>query len=87
MGLDSAAPQVLTRREYSDDSAWDNNVLEHIEMLSAKIQVTTPGYHTLKLFKVDSSIAIDRIVIDTGGLLPSYLGPPESYRHVAALSC
>lgn len=55
-------------------------MLAHIEMLSAKIQVMTPGYHTLKIFKVDPSIAIDRIVIDTGGLLPSYLGPPESYR-------
>jgi hypothetical protein len=81
LGLDTATPQVLTGANSTDASAWGANVLAHIEKLSAKIQVTTPGYHTLKIFKVDPSIAIDRIVIDTGGLLPSYLGPPESYRH------
>ena len=81
LGLDTATPQVLTGANSTDDSAWGANVLAQIEMLSTKIQVTTPGYHTLKIFKVDPSIAIDRIVIDTGGLLPSYLGPPESYRH------
>ena len=81
IGLDSAAPQTLTGVHSTDESRWGNNVLEHIEKLSGTIQVTTPGYHTLKLWKVDPSIAVDRIVIDTGGLRPSYLGPPESYRH------
>ena len=81
IGVDSAAPQTLTGVHSSDESKWDNNALEHIEKLSGTIQVSTPGYHTLKLFKVDSSIAVDRIVIDTGGLRPSYMGPPESYRH------
>ena len=59
------------RRDSTDDSAWQTTVLEHM---------SAPGYHTLKIWKVDPSIAIDRIVIDTGGLRPSYLGPPESYR-------
>jgi hypothetical protein len=79
IGLDSAAPQILTGANSVDDAAWATNVVEHIEKLSASIQVTAPGYHTLKVWKVDPSIAIDRIVIDTGGLRPSYLGPPESY--------
>jgi hypothetical protein len=79
IGLDNATPQTLTGVRSAEESKWQTNVLEHIEKLSGKIEVTTPGYHTLKLFKVDPSIAVDRIVIDTGGLRPSYLGPPESY--------
>jgi hypothetical protein len=81
LGLDSAAAQTLRGADSTDDAAWSKNVVEHIEKLSGTIQVTTPGYHTLHVWKVDPSIALDRIVIDTGKLKPSYLGPPESYRH------
>lgn len=81
LGLDSGAAQTLKGAHSTDDAAWSNNVIEHIEKLSGTIQVTTPGYHTLHVWKVDPSIALDRIVIDTGKLKPSYLGPPESYHH------
>jgi hypothetical protein len=81
LGLDSAAAQTLRGADSTDDAGWSKNVVEHIEKLSGTIQVTTPGYHTLHIWKVDPSIALDRIVIDTGKLKPSYLGPPESYRH------
>lgn len=81
LALDAAAPQTLRGADATDDSAWSTNVIEHIEKLSGSIHVTAPGSHTLRIWKVDPSIAIDRIVIDTGGLRPSYLGPPESYRH------
>jgi hypothetical protein len=80
VGVDSASAQTLTGAHAVEDAKWQTNVLEHIEKLSGTIQVAAPGYHTLKLWKVDPSIAVDRIVIDTGGLRPSYLGPPESYR-------
>jgi len=81
ISVDSATPQTLSGVRSTSESKWGNNVLEQIEKLSGTIQVTTPGYHTLKLLKVDPSIAVDRIVIDTGGLSPSYMGPPESYHH------
>jgi hypothetical protein len=80
VGLDDGAAQTLSGTKSTDDGTWGNNVIEHIEKLSAKVQVTTPGYHTLRMWKVDPSMVVDRIVIDTGGLRPSYLGPPESYR-------
>src|SRR6185503_11231123 len=70
------------------------------EKLSGTIQVTTPGCHTLHVWKVDPSIALDRIVIDTGAQAlfrraapagpecpappPQALGPPVSTSALAA---
>ncbi|MER5756041.1 glycosyl hydrolase 115 family protein [Streptomyces sp. NPDC002088] len=59
--------------------AWARNVEEGIEKLTATVTVADPGEHVLRLFMVDPAIAVDQIVIDTGGLPASYLAPPESY--------
>jgi hypothetical protein len=34
----------------------------------------------LKLWHVTPGVVVERIIIDAGGLRPSYLGPPESPR-------
>jgi hypothetical protein len=44
----------------------------------AKADLGKAGPHILKIRMVDPGLAIDKIMIDTGGLTDSYLGPPES---------
>ncbi|MFJ7176319.1 hypothetical protein ACIQXA_07920 [Streptomyces massasporeus] len=53
---------------------------EGIEKLTARVTVSAPGEHVLRVFMVDPGIAVDQIVIDTGGVADGYLAPPESYR-------
>jgi hypothetical protein len=38
------------------------------------------GRHTIRVRFLDSGLVLQKLMLDTGGLLPSYLGPPESPR-------
>lgn len=55
---------------------------EHIIRSVTRHSITRPGIHTLRYRVLDPGIVLQKIVIDTGGLKPSYLGPPESNRKI-----
>jgi hypothetical protein len=51
---------------------------EQIIKSSVKLSVLKSGRHTLRFRVLEPGIVLQKILIDTGGLQPSYLGPPES---------
>jgi hypothetical protein len=54
-------------------------VEDNARLISTKYKIGFKGKHTLKYWFVDPGIVLQKIVIDAGGVRPSYLGPPESY--------
>ncbi|PSL51832.1 glycosyl hydrolase family 115 (putative glucuronidase) [Saccharothrix carnea] len=86
VSLDDQAPQTVntTTATGSDDTAmnkgWEMNTLEAVNRTSTTFTVSSPGVHTLKFWAVDPTAVLQKLVIDTGGLEYSYLGPPESHR-------
>lgn len=51
-----------------------------VRVLTSKHVIGQPGYHVLKLWVIDPGLVFQKLVVNTGGVCPSYLGPPESFR-------
>jgi hypothetical protein len=65
--------------------SWEQAVANNARWVRMHLAFDKPGYHRLKLWMIDPGVLVQRIIIDTGGLEPSYLGPPESF-HVPSAS-
>lgn len=80
VALNDAAPQLLDLMTNYDDKIWQQSVLDNIRILQMPLQVKTPGLQQLRLYLVDPAVVLQKILIDTGGLAPGYLGPAQSGR-------
>ena len=79
VSIDDQAPQVLSfDLDPEARGAWDKAVSDNIVVLKASFGGLKAGPHTIKVFRIDGNVVLEKLVLDTGGLKPSYLGPPES---------
>jgi len=77
ISFDGSAPQIVNfNGHYKGElGRWQS---EHIIKSITKHQILQPGKHTLRFKVLEPGIVLQKILIDTGGLKPSYLGAPES---------
>ncbi|MEO6393040.1 MAG: glycosyl hydrolase 115 family protein [Pyrinomonadaceae bacterium] len=80
IAFDDEPPQTINFHAGYNQLEWERSVSDGVRVINSKHQITGPGYHTLKFWAVDPGLVIEKFVVNTGGLRPSYLGPPESYR-------
>ena len=82
VSFDEQEPQYVTNvpDDYKINSPeWSKAVVDQSRQSKIKINVPQAGFHTLKVWMIDPGVVIEKIMINTGGLKPSYLGPKESY--------
>jgi hypothetical protein len=84
VSIDDQPPQTvaLVPPDYNAQNRnadWERTVSDNARFSRIKLMISSKGYHTLKIWMVDPGVVIQKIIVDTGGLKPSYLGPPESY--------
>lgn len=77
-GLDDEAPQIAAPEYKDGSSSWAQGVLDNVRIAAARLKVSAPGKHTLCIYGVEAGVVLEKIVIDCGGLRPSYLGPKET---------
>jgi hypothetical protein len=83
VAVDDAPPQLVsitagTGGEVGTGRAWQENVLNNTTTATTQQSIAVAGGHTLKIYMIDPGVLQEKIVIDNGGLRPSYLGPPET---------
>jgi len=84
LSFDDQPPQMVTAvpADYvalDGNRDWETTVKDSVRKVTTAFTLTNPGYHTLKFWMVDPGVVLQKIVVNTGGVKPSYLGPPESY--------
>jgi hypothetical protein len=85
ISFDDEAPQMLTvvPKGYSAGDGnrdWEKSVKDSVRTVKSPQTISTVGAHTLKIWSVDPAVVLQKILVNCGGLKPSYLGPPESFR-------
>ena len=77
LSLDGGNAEVINFNGHYDGSLgkWQG---ERIIRSVTKMNVDKAGNHTLRIRALDAGIVFQKIILDFGGLKPSYLGAPES---------
>jgi hypothetical protein len=92
VSFDDEEPQIINIHEkdtvpdWKYPPSWNQAVTENIKITTSNHAINKPGEHTLKFWMVDPGIVLQKIVVDMGGVKPSYLGPPESYHSGGSVS-
>jgi hypothetical protein len=84
VSVDDQPPQMVdvvsaTANAGDSNRSWEESVRVNARYARATINIEKPGDHALKFWMVDPGVVLQKIVVNTGGFKPSYLGPPESF--------
>jgi len=81
VSIDDEAPQIISLNGEDKNSIsgiWNKWVAENIIIKSSAHFISKPGKHIVKFWMMDAGVVLQKIVLNAGGLKPSYLGPPET---------
>lgn len=79
ISFDEQSPQVMDALAQNALADWETSVKDSVRKVKSVHTLAQAGEHTLKFCMVDPGVVLQKLVVDLGGVKPSYLGPPESY--------
>jgi len=83
VSFDDQKPQIVTLvpgnyNAQNGNRDWEKVVSDNMRTSNSTHTLATKGTHVLKIWMVDPGVVLQKIVVDLGGVKPSYMGPPES---------
>lgn len=81
ISVDDETPQIISIN--NDDKATEGGINykwvgDNIIIKNSRHNISKPGKHTLKYWVVNPGVVLQKLVLNFGGVKPSYLGPPET---------
>jgi hypothetical protein len=86
ISFDDQPPQIIDALGENSVRDWEQSVEDSVRKVKSTHFVENVGYHTLRFRMVDPGIVLQKLVVNLGGVKPSYLGPPESYQNLTSAS-
>jgi hypothetical protein len=78
VGLNDEPLQQIDTLADRSNTAWEQAVLDGVRTVQIPLHFKKPGPHKLRIYLVDPALVLQKLILDTGGLQPSYLGPRQS---------
>ena len=85
VALNNDKPELIDSLADKSPAVWDKAVLDGVRTIKSTLKVDKAGEHKLRIYLVDPALVLQKLIIDTGGLKPSYLGPEQSQNIVKKL--
>jgi len=79
ISIDNEKPQIVSiNKDDKNDRIWGQWVANNIIIKSTEHQILQAGKHAVKYWMISPAVVLQKIVLDFGGLKPSYLGPQQT---------
>jgi hypothetical protein len=82
VSIDDEAPQLVNLHTglapENGNRPWQQAVAESIILKTSQHNVAAAGAHVLKFWRVDPGVVLEKLVVSTGPLPATYLGPPAN---------
>lgn len=88
VSINDREPRILNVDTWKTLQTWEKAVGDGVTRISTTVTIDEPGPHNLKIWRVTPGVVFQRFILGNEaswrnggqGVLPSYLGPPESPR-------
>jgi hypothetical protein len=79
LSFDDQPPQIIDALAHNAPPDWSTAVKDSVRKVKVHFDLDQSGEHTLKFWMVDPGVVLQKIIVNRGGVQPSYFGPPESF--------
>jgi hypothetical protein len=80
ISVDDEAPVTVNiSSDYKTEAAWRKSVADNIKIFKTPLKFSQTGKHTIKYWMVSPGVVLQKLILNLGGLKPSFLGPQETF--------